>query len=122
MKYTPEELKAKLTGGLIPATPVPFDREHRFHERAHQAYVSFMSSQPVAGIAVWAHTGRGLLLDDETSRRVLQQWRQGVADKPLIVGAGSRKSTAAEATSATLSTASVAADYGADALLVYPPF
>ena len=122
MTYTPEELKTRLTGGLIPATPVPFDREHRFHERAHEAYVSFMSSQPVAGIAVWAHTGRGLLLDDETSRRVLQQWRQGVADKPLIAGVGSRKSTPAEATSATLSTAAAAADYGADALLVYPPF
>ncbi len=109
MNYSPDELKTALTGGLIPATPVPFDREHRFHERAHEAYVSFMSSQPVAGIAVWAHTGRGLLLDDETSRRVLQQWRQGVPDKPLIAGANS------------LSMASAAADGGADALLVYPP-
>src|ERR1044072_9940262 len=102
MNYSPDELKARLTGGLIPATPVMFDREHRFHERAHEAYVSFMSSQPVAGIAVWAHTGRGLLLDDETSRRVLQQWRQ--VDKPLIAGADS------------LSMAAAAADGGADAL------
>jgi 4-hydroxy-tetrahydrodipicolinate synthase len=109
MNYSAGELKATLTGGLIPATPVMFDREGRFHERAHEAYVAFMSSQPVAGVAVWAHTGRGLLLDDETSRRVLQQWRQGIADKPLIVGAGS------------LSMASAAADGGADALLAYPP-
>ena len=109
MSYSPNELKAKLTGGLIPATPVMFDREGRFHERAHEAYVSFMSSQPVAGIAVWAHTGRGLLLDDETARRVLQQWRQEIADKPLIVGAGA------------LSMASAAANGGADALLAYPP-
>jgi 4-hydroxy-tetrahydrodipicolinate synthase len=109
MNYSADELKARLTSGLIPATPVPFDREYRFHERAHEAYVAFMSSQPVAGVAVWAHTGRGLLLDDETSRRVLQQWRQGIADKPLIVGAGS------------LSMASAAADGGADALLAYPP-
>jgi len=109
MNYSADELKTRLTGGLIPATPVMFDREGRFHERAHEAYVAFMSSQPVAGVAVWAHTGRGLLLDDETSRRVLQQWRQGIADKPLIVGAGS------------LSMASAAADGGADALLAYPP-
>src|ERR1044072_258363 len=124
MNYSADELKARLTGGLIPATPVPFDREHRFHERAHEAYVSFMSSQPVAGIAIWAHTGRGLLLDDETARRVLQQWRQGVADKPLIAGAGPRsfQSNPDEATEATLSMASAAADCGADALLVYPPF
>jgi len=109
MSYSPEELKAKLTGGLIPATPVMFDREHRFHDRAHEAYVSFMSSQPVAGVAVWAHTGRGLLLDDEIARRVLQQWREEIADKPLIVGAGA------------LSMASAAAAGGADALLAYPP-
>src|ERR1044072_3396930 len=106
MNYSPDELKARLTSGLIPATPVMFDLEHRFHERAHEAYVAFMSSQPVAGVAVWAHTGRGLLLDDETSRRVLQQWRQGIADKPLIVGAGSSNST-----SATLSMASAAVDH-----------
>ena len=121
MNYTPDELKAKLTGGLIPATPVMFDRERRFHERAHEAYVSFMSSQPVAGIAVWAHTGRGLLLDDEIARRVLQEWRQGVVDKPLIAGAGAR-SAESNPSEATLSMASAAADYGADALLVYPPF
>jgi 4-hydroxy-tetrahydrodipicolinate synthase len=120
MTYTPEELKARLTGGLIPATPVPFDREHRFHERVHEAYVSFMSSQSVAGIAVWAHTGRGLLLDDQTSRRVLQQWRQGIAHKPLIAGAGPRDRQS-NPTEATLLMASAAADYGADALLVYPP-
>lgn len=124
MTYTPDELKATLTGGLIPAAPVMFDGEHRFHERAHETYVSFMSSQPVAGVAVWAHTGRGLLLDDEIARRVLQQWRQGVVDKPLIAGAGARSFQAIpeEATESTLSMASAAADYGADALLVYPPF
>ncbi len=124
MNYSPAELKKSLMGGLIPATPVTFDREQRFHERAHEAYVSFMSSQPVAGIAVWAHTGRGLLLDDETARRVLQQWRAGVADKPLIAGAGARDihRNADDATEATFSMASTAAEYGADALLVYPPF
>src|SRR5262249_56671597 len=115
MKHTPEELKATLTGGLIPATPVMFDRERRFHERAHEAYVSFMNSQPVAAIAVWAHTGRGLLLDDQTARQVLRQWRQGVVGKSLIAGAGARsfQSNPDEATATTLSMASAAADYGA---------
>src|SRR6185369_17891551 len=91
--YSPDELKTTLAGGLIPATPVPFDREGRFHERAHEAYVSFMSSQPIAGLAVWAHTGRGLLLDDATAERVLRQWRAAV-DKPLIAGVGARNEDA----------------------------
>jgi len=121
--YTPDELKATLAGGLIPAMPVMFDREGRFHERAHQAYVAFMSSQPIAGAAVWAHTGRGLLLDAETARVVMQQWRQALPRKPLIAGVGARSkySNPSETTTATLSMASAAAEYGADALLIYPP-
>jgi len=123
MTYTPDKLKATLAGGLVPAMPVMFDREGRFLERAHEAYVAFMSLQPIAGAAVWAHTGRGLLLDADTARVVIQQWRQALPDKPLIAGAGARDkhSSPSEATSATLSMASAAAEYGADALLVYPP-
>jgi len=123
-RYSLAELNAKLTGGLIPAVPVTFDRERRFHERAHEAYVSFMSSQPIAGVAVWAHTGRGLLLDEETARRVMRQWRQAIGDKPLIAGVGARKheTDPQAATSATLAMAAAAVENGADALLVYPPF
>jgi 4-hydroxy-tetrahydrodipicolinate synthase len=121
--YSPDELKTTLAGGLIPAVPVTFDREGRFHERAHEAYVSFMSSQPIAGLAVWAHTGRGLLLDDETAKRVLRQWRQAIPDKPLLAGAGTanQQLTPQQATSATVLMASTAAADGADGLLVYPP-
>src|SRR5215467_5177603 len=111
-RYSLDELNAMLVGGLVPAAPVMFDREHRFHERAHESYVSFMSSQPIAGVAVWAHTGRGLLLDDETARRVMRQWRQALAGKPLIAGVGARNSQ--DSTSATLAMAHAAADYGAD--------
>lgn len=122
-RHSLDQLKAALAGGLVPAVPVLFDREYRFDEPAHEAYVSFMSSQQIAGVAVWAHTGRGLLLDDATAQRVIQQWRQAITDKPLIAGVGPRKKEADPqvATSATLTMASAAANYGADALLVYPP-
>ena len=122
-RYSIDKLNATLAGGLIPAVPVMFDREHHFHERAHETYVTFMSSQPVAGVAVWAHTGRGLLLDDETSRRVLREWRQALPDKPVIAGVGARNKEAnpEAATNATHAMAEAAAGYGADALLVYPP-
>src|ERR1043166_1633004 len=108
-----------LDKGSIPAVPVMFDRDGRFHERAHEAYVSYMSSQPIAGVAVWAHTGRGLLLDEETAARVMRQWRDAIPDKPLIAGVGARNKQ--DGRSATLAMAAAAADYGADALLVYPP-
>ena len=121
-RYSLAELKATLAGGLIPAAPVMFDRENRFHERAHEAYVSFMSAQPIAGVAVWAHTGRGLLLDDDTAERVIRQWRQAV-DKPLIAGVGARNQlpNPEAATNASVAMAAAAANYGADACLIYPP-
>ncbi len=117
--YSLDGLKAALAGGLVPAVPVMFDRDHRFHERAHEAYVSFMSSQPIAGVAVWAHTGRGLLLDDETAQRVMRQWRQAGSNRPLVAGVGARNPH--DGTNATLAMAQAAADCGADVLLVYPP-
>ena len=120
VKSTADELKATLTGGLIPAAPVMFDRAGRFHERAHKAYVEYMRTQPIAGVAVWAHTGRGLRLEANTARAVIGDWRAALPDKPLIAGVGSG-SNFDTATAATLVMASSAVEFGADALLVYPP-
>jgi 4-hydroxy-tetrahydrodipicolinate synthase len=98
------------------------DRDGRFHEQAHEAYVAYMRTQPIAGVAVWAHTGRGLHLDDDTARRVIENWRAALPTKPLIAGVGTlNQSDPQQAMAATVGVASAAARYGADALLVYPP-
>ena len=117
------ELKERLAGGLIPAVPVMFDRAHQFHERAHAGYVDYMRRQPIAGVAVWAHTGRGLHLTSDVARRVIADWRQGLPNKPLIAGVGahSKHDDSSKATDATLAMAAEAAEYGADAVLAYPP-
>jgi 4-hydroxy-tetrahydrodipicolinate synthase len=118
-----EQLKEKLVGGLIPAVPVMFDRAHQFQERAHASYVDYMCRQPIAGVAVWAHTGRGLHLTKDVARRVIEDWRHALPDKPLIagVGADSKHADPSKATEATLAMAAGAAQHGADALLAYPP-
>jgi 4-hydroxy-tetrahydrodipicolinate synthase len=118
-----EQLKENLAGGLIPAAPVMFDRAHQFQERAHASYVEYMRRQPIAGVAVWAHTGRGLHLTKDVARRVIEDWRRALPNKPLVagVGADSKHSDPTEATEATLSMAGEAAQYGADAILAYPP-
>ncbi|MEO8434779.1 MAG: dihydrodipicolinate synthase family protein [Pyrinomonadaceae bacterium] len=123
MFRTAGELQAQLAGGLIPATPVPFDSDGRFHAAAHQSYLRYMSSQPIAGVAVWAHTGRGLMLDAETARHVLQDWRRALPEKIVIAGVGAKADdlTPEQATTLTVSMAETAAEFGADALLVYPP-
>jgi len=114
-----DSVKTALSGGLVPAVPVTFDRQHRFHQRAHNAYVDYMRTQPIAGVAVWAHTGRGLHLSEDIARQVIEDWRKGLSDKLLIAGVGSRNNE--QATSEVLEMASRAIAYGADALLVYPP-
>ena len=121
-RTTADQVKAALRGGLIPAAPVMFDANGGFHERAHKAYVAYMRTQPIAGVAVWAHTGRGLHLDANTARRVIDDWRTALPNMPLIAGVGqTQRSSPQEATNQTLAMASSAAQYGADALLVYPP-
>lgn len=118
-----EKLRARLTGGLIAATPVPFDNTGKLDQSAQDSYIRFMAEQPVAGVAAWAHTGRGLLLDDETATRVLRDWRAALSDKILVAGVGARseQQDPALATRRTLEMAERAAQIGTDALLVYAP-
>jgi len=118
-----EEVKQRLRGGLIPAAPVIFEGSGALHESAHESYLNYLTSQPIAGVAVWAHTGRGLHLLRDIALRVIQDWRQVLGDRVLIAGVGPSRYDflKKDPTSATLVMASLAAESGADALLVYPP-
>jgi 4-hydroxy-tetrahydrodipicolinate synthase len=116
------ELQARLADGLIPAVPVPHDSNGRLHSGAQESYVRYLSTQPVAGVAVWAHTGRGLMLNEETARVVLHDWRSALPGKVVVAGVGSKiGASPAEATAQTIEMSERAAVLGADALLVYPP-
>ncbi len=111
--------------GLIPAVPVPFTKEGCIHPAAQDAYVRHMADQPVAGVAVWAHTGRGLLLDAGQRRQVLRCWRSGLPrDRLVVAGAGAsaqRERDPRSYVDAALRMGDEAITLGADALLVYPP-
>jgi 4-hydroxy-tetrahydrodipicolinate synthase len=83
-----------------------------------------MAGQPIAGVAVWAHTGRGLLLSDADAAAVLAAWRRALpAGATLVAAAGARpdRRSPAEVLAAVREMARRAADLGADALLVHPP-
>ena len=67
-----------------------------------------MARQPIAGVAVWAHTGRGPHLSDEQRRVVLEEWRAALPGKVIVAGANG------------LSMAREAKRGGADALLAFP--
>ena len=79
-------LLERLDGGLIPAVPVPF-RGSEIDASAQRSYASWMAAQPVAGVAVWAHTGRGPHLTGEQRRQVLETWRDALPDRLVVAGA-----------------------------------
>jgi 4-hydroxy-tetrahydrodipicolinate synthase len=76
----------RLDGGLIPAVPVPF-RGSEIDAAAQRGYARWMAGQPVAGVAVWAHTGRGPHLSGEQRREVLDTWREALPDRVIVAGA-----------------------------------
>lgn len=117
-----QRLRARLDGGLVAAVPVPFDSEGRLHGGAQESYLRYIASQPVAGVAVWAHTGRGLMLEEATARRVLSDWRAALPNSVVVAGAGSRRADEhARATDDSIAMAERAAELGADAVLAYAP-
>ncbi len=75
---------------------------------AQRAYATWMAGQPVAGVAVWAHTGRGPHLSAEQRRLVLSTWRGALPDKVIVAGANGAEM------------ARDAKREGADALLAFP--
>jgi 4-hydroxy-tetrahydrodipicolinate synthase len=76
----------RLEHALIPAVPVPF-RGTDLDTDAQRTYAQWMATQPVAGVAVWAHTGRGPHLSGEQRRLVLDTWREALPDRVIVAGA-----------------------------------
>jgi 4-hydroxy-tetrahydrodipicolinate synthase len=135
------ELARRLAHGLVPAVPVPHRADGSFDLAAQDAYAAWMARQDIAGVAVWAHAGRGLHLDDGTATAVLSSWRRALpAGRLLIAGAGARPRSRLSGhggrrvtppadplgltqfvVRSTLDMAKAARDGGADAVLVFPP-
>jgi 4-hydroxy-tetrahydrodipicolinate synthase len=79
-------LAERLEWGLVPAVPVPF-RGDAMDQEAQRRYAVWMGRQPIAGVAVWAHTGRGPHLSAEQRGMVLEAWREALPDRVIVAGA-----------------------------------
>lgn len=124
---TNEQLKQALKGKIIPAVPVPMTAEYRIHNVGHDRLVEYIASQDVGGVAVWAHTGRGLHLDFDARKEVMKRWRQGISGC-IIAGVGGVPDPMLDFErrmqrfiADTLVMAEDAVSTGADAFLVYAP-
>jgi len=104
-----QDIHERLRHRLIPAVPVPFTSERIIHHDSHVRMAEYLSDMPIGGVAVWAHTGRGLLMSEDERAEVLTHWRKSLPKTVLIAGAGSR------------AMAEHAKSLGADAILCHPP-
>ncbi|MDD2629853.1 MAG: hypothetical protein PHV61_06800 [Limnochordia bacterium] len=77
-----------ISNHIIPAVPVPFTSQGDIHEAGQQSYVRWMSKQDVGGVALWVHTGRGLLLSKEQREKVFAAWKDALPNRLIICGAG----------------------------------
>ncbi|KAB2347016.1 dihydrodipicolinate synthase family protein [Actinomadura rudentiformis] len=117
------DLVDRLRGTLLPAVVTPMDERGVVDHDALAVYAERIAAGPIGGIAVWAHTGRGLHLSEDDRGRVLATWRQATS-APIVAGVGVPRSatapTLAAAADATVAMAVRAAELGADAVMVYP--
>jgi 4-hydroxy-tetrahydrodipicolinate synthase len=115
---------ADLIGALIPAVPAPFDAEGNIDASAQELYARWMARQPAEGVAVWAHTGRGLHLSESQRALVLESWRRFLPAPRIVVAAAGGPAHLADFNQVILAAGRMgrqARDMGADALLVHPP-
>jgi 4-hydroxy-tetrahydrodipicolinate synthase len=122
---TAEECGRRLWHALIPAVPVPMTADGQVDSTAQEKYIAYMSRQPIAGVALWAHTGRGLHLSRHQRLQVLQAWAQGLGpDKLIVAGVGGsheRATTFQAYADSALEMADDALQHGAHAFLTYAP-
>lgn len=116
-------LVEQLRGTLLPAVVTPMDSDGVVAYDALTAYAGALTAESIGGLAVWAHTGRGLYLSPADRSKVLETWREAT-DVPIVAGVGVPRSSSAqglqEAADATVAMALQAAAGGADAVMVYP--
>lgn len=122
---TVEDCARRLWHGLIPAVPVPMMSDGHIDSAAQEKYIAWMSQQPIAGVALWAHTGRGLHLSREQRLQVLQAWTKGLGpDKLIIAGVGAPNAggtTLSAYVNSALEMADDAIQHGAHVFLTYAP-
>ncbi len=117
------DLIGRLRGTVLPAVLTPLRADGAVDFDALDGYAAWIAEQAIGGVAVWAHTGRGLYLSERDRAAVLRAWRAATG-KPVVAGVGvpraERPGSPAEAVEITVRMAVTAAGLGADAVMVYP--
>jgi 4-hydroxy-tetrahydrodipicolinate synthase len=111
----------RLRGGLVPAVLTPLRADATLSVPDLERYAAGIAAGEHGGVAVWAHTGRGPYLNERDRATVLRTFR-AATDAPVVVGvSASRDGGSADPVEQVLRQASLAAELGGDALMVFPP-
>lgn len=128
MRQNWEVVFSRLRGAFFPAVPVPFNSSGDINWEAQERLAQYMASQSVDGVAIWAHTGRGLFLTEQQREAIYLSWRKNLRPEQWIIcGVGSRVLAHAEPEAEqrflreAQGMAEQARRLGANAILVYPP-
>src|SRR5512135_1248717 len=101
--------------GIIPATIVPMRKDYSIDFEAFRRYLEWIVGLGPVGLAVNADTGEGPYLTSEERSQVIRTAREVAGGRCAIVaGVGG------PGTQTAVANAKVAAESGADALLVFP--
>lgn len=112
-------LADRLRGGLLPAALTPMHPDGTISLADLERYAAAITGY--AGVAVWAHTGRGPYLTSDQRATVLRTFR-AATDGPIVAGvAPSATAPADDPAPQMLRMAGLAAELGADAVMVFPP-
>ncbi|UCG87279.1 MAG: dihydrodipicolinate synthase family protein [Gemmatimonadota bacterium] len=123
-------LTDRLRHKVVPAVPVPYDASRKIDVAATRQYARWMAEQAVGAVAVWAHTGRGLMLTDAERALTLELWYKAMGDTPIVCGVGAPATVdlPGDPTARTdrvievsVALATAAKQGGASGVLIYPP-
>ncbi|MBI4027918.1 MAG: dihydrodipicolinate synthase family protein [Verrucomicrobia bacterium] len=115
------KFRRRIDGMVIPAVPVPFNARGTIDWEAQEKYAAWMRKQPIAGVAVWVHTGRGPFLTPVQRAGILRSWRSALGKGRVIVAGAGCPQNERDITRATVRMGEEAVRLGADALLVFAP-
>lgn len=108
--------KLKLEGVYLPVT-TPFGPDGEIDLAALAANLERWCGHPIAGVLVGGSTGEAVLLDPPEAVAALRTAREVLPEgRTLIAGTGR------QSTRATIRASRAAAEAGADAVLVHPPY
>ena len=125
MESKSNKIKEKLLYGLFPAVPTIFNKgTEKLDLEANEKLATFLSKQPIEGVAIWVHTGRGPFLEKDEKKEIAAIWKGHLKDGLIIGGVGasskpnkSEKDIIKEA----IENAEFSLSCGIDAILVFPP-